>query len=69
MLSFDMKRSTMLSCSDVLSEFTIIFYPKILFFFQVYNTAISDPNCLNHYEPFTPEVGFKIFVISWIVSK
>ena len=23
---------------------------------QVYNTAISDPNDLNHYEPFTPEV-------------
>ena len=22
----------------------------------MYNTAISDPNDLNHYEPFTPEV-------------
>ena len=24
---------------------------------QVYNKAISDPNELNHYEPFTPEVS------------
>jgi hypothetical protein len=67
MLSFDNKRSTVLSCSLFLSEYMIVFYSN--YFFQVYNTAISDPNCLNHYEPFTPEVSFKIFIISLIVSK
>ena len=28
-----------------------------MYLLQVYNTAISDPNELNHYEPFTPEVN------------
>ena len=32
------------------------FNPSYLQTDQVYNTAISDPNDLNHYEPFTPEV-------------
>ena len=38
-----------------------------MYLLQVYNTAISDPNELNHYEPFTPEV--KIQVIKGLETK
>ena len=31
-----------------------------MYLLQVYNTAISDPNELNHYEPFTPEVNIQV---------
>ena len=29
---------------------------------QCYSHAVKDPDALNHYEPFSPEVSFSVFI-------
>lgn len=50
------QRPSRIMLKHIIQQVRITLCLQYLKCLQVYNTAISDPNDLNHYEPFTPEV-------------